>query len=69
MYAFEVGSGGIDMRTNFHDDRFKHFSIFMVITATISEAVIFVLLIEEILEVFRLYGYICHYMHTKFKQY
>jgi hypothetical protein len=42
-----------DMHTKFHDDRFRHLSNITVITATIREAVMLVLLIERIHEVRR----------------
>jgi hypothetical protein len=42
-----------DIRTKFHHDRFRHLSNIRVITATIWEAVMLVLLIGEIYELRR----------------
>jgi hypothetical protein len=46
-YAVEIRSGGMTY-TKFRDNWFKHLSNFTVITATILEAVMLVLLIEGI---------------------
>jgi hypothetical protein len=42
-----------DILTRLHDDRFRHVSNITVTTAKVSEAVMFVLLIEGICEVCR----------------
>jgi hypothetical protein len=55
-----------DIRTKFHDDRFRHLSNITVITATIWEAVMLVLLNEGIYEVRRWDCFMWYDIRTKF---
>lgn len=57
-----------DLCTKFHDDRLRHLSNITVITATIWEAVMFVLLIERNYNVRRWDGFMWHDIHTKFQE-
>jgi hypothetical protein len=55
-----------DIRTKFHDDWFKHLSIFAVNTATVWDTIMLVLLIEGIYEVRHWSGFVWRDMHSRF---
>jgi hypothetical protein len=56
----------LDIRTKFHDDRFRNLSNITTNTATIWEAVMLVLQIEGIYGVYRWDGFLYHDILTKF---
>jgi hypothetical protein len=69
MYAVEMDSSSMThICTKFHDDRFRHLSNTTVITATIGEAIILVLLIEGIYEVRHWIGFMRYDILTKFHE-